>query len=663
MTMRTKKELRNIRVPKISGKERTTVCQYERDMFVLNIFEQGALEYRLFVSPEQTARLNIINGKSRWSDCCVKDAIGFYDYQEARFTKDSPSRMRTEDFSCEDLEKAKRTLRMKNSASDLLLPLIVECEWKRLRKQTETEDRKARKIVGELNKKFSPEKRKLNRLLKESFGSGYFLSKREAMKQYRGTCSRCGHSFSYKVDNGAELVCPKCGEKLKFVNLAKTKKGRSIYYGTDVLYCRRVENTILYTSQRVTQLFKDGRIVNDVGRVNYYMYFDFDKKEYGKITVGDLYTICNPAKNWTMRKPNMFGYFTTPFVCDSGIAEEVFIGQYTENLYDYMKNYESFGDAQAVIANTALYAGSPGFRKMIDTGKLKWIESQNYYLDWRTLADKEYHQLLRVPKSYAGFLLQHDADRKECELASFLIKTGRKFGQKELEMVREQESDDILSCMKIIPFGIVKTLNYVNKLAVAMNESKTGAMRNYMDFLRGLEQDGYNLNDSRVVYPNVQDMVRLHQEQIERQLEIENRRRAEIEEGERLGAILQEELNIQFDKQIRERFKDLKAKYLYQSEKYVIFPSPSVQSLRREGMSLHICIGTAQYNYPKKYAKAESDLLYLRKKDKISEPFISLEIYNGMLIQAQGYSHSSPKGDVLKFLEEFCERRNIRRSA
>ena len=128
MTMRTKKELRNIRVPKISGKERTTVCQYERDMFVLNIFEQGALEYRLFVSPEQTARLNIINGKSRWSDCCVKDAIGFYDYQEARFTKDSPSRMRTEDFSCEDLEKAKRTLRMKNSASDLLLPLIVEWE-------------------------------------------------------------------------------------------------------------------------------------------------------------------------------------------------------------------------------------------------------------------------------------------------------------------------------------------------------------------------------------------------------------------------------------------------------------------------------------------------------------------------------------------------------
>ena len=72
--MKSKRELRKIAVPTTPENGRQTVIQIVNDMVIQNVFIDGILFYRLYVSKKQTCRLTFRDGTSRWSNGQIRNS-------------------------------------------------------------------------------------------------------------------------------------------------------------------------------------------------------------------------------------------------------------------------------------------------------------------------------------------------------------------------------------------------------------------------------------------------------------------------------------------------------------------------------------------------------------------------------------------------------------
>lgn len=80
------------------------------------------------------------------------------------------------------------------------------------------------------------------------------------------------------------------------------------------------------------------------------------------------------------------------------------------------------------------------------------------------------------------------------------------------------------------------------------------------------------------------------------------------------------------------------SKYTYSDDKYIIFPAPSVDSLKDEGEQQGNCVG---YNYLKPYMEGKTEIFFIRKLNDINKSFITLEYKNGNVAQKELPHHST----------------------
>lgn len=79
------------------------------------------------------------------------------------------------------------------------------------------------------------------------------------------------------------------------------------------------------------------------------------------------------------------------------------------------------------------------------------------------------------------------------------------------------------------------------------------------------------------------------------------------------------------------------SKYTYEDDKYIIFPAPSVDSIRDEGTQQGNCVG---YMYLNPYIQGETEIFFVRKLKNVNKSFITLEFNNGSIIQHELAHHS-----------------------
>lgn len=110
------------------------------------------------------------------------------------------------------------------------------------------------------------------------------------------------------------------------------------------------------------------------------------------------------------------------------------------------------------------------------------------------------------------------------------------------------------------------------------------------------------------------------------------------------------------DKLIEKQFKANVAKNkllltkLPENKYFTIISPETPNDLIEEGLIMHHCVGT----YVNRYAAGGSKIFFVRRKDAIDEPFVTLEVNaKNRLIQAKAYANSNPAAEVMEFIHEW----------
>lgn len=147
----------------------------------------------------------------------------------------------------------------------------------------------------------------------------------------------------------------------------------------------------------------------------------------------------------------------------------------------------------------------------------------------------------------------------------------------------------------------------------------------YFDYLGMRQRLGYELKNSIYQYPR--DLMGEHDKMV---MEINK-----IEQNKRL-----KEVSEKFP-MIRKHYRQLRKKYFYEDETFLIRPARSAEEIVMEGRFLHHCVGGN--NYLEKHNREENIILLLRQKETPEVPYITVEIIHNSLQIRQWYGKNDRK--------------------
>lgn len=149
----------------------------------------------------------------------------------------------------------------------------------------------------------------------------------------------------------------------------------------------------------------------------------------------------------------------------------------------------------------------------------------------------------------------------------------------------------------------------------------------YADYLNMRQSLGYDLNNT--IYQHPRNLEEAHDEMV--------RESHKEEIDKRLN-----EVAIRFP-DIQSRYRELRKKYFYEDDEYLIRPARSAEEIVMEGRTLHHCVGGD--TYLRRHDRGESYILMLRDKKQPERPYITVEIDSRKSSIRQWYGAHDRKPD------------------
>lgn len=231
------------------------------------------------------------------------------------------------------------------------------------------------------------------------------------------------------------------------------------------------------------------------------------------------------------------------------------------------------------------------------------------------------------------------------------ISTGQKMSQEVLEWLSKNNVSQ--SDVRFIKdkMTIQQIMNYVNRQQAEGYKNKTvkGILGQWEDYMSMLKQLGRKTDDEMMYRPR--ELKRRHNECVD-----EINRQRMLEELKRNAKQRAQEA-----KRMRERFpgaeevlKEIKNKYEYRNEEYLIKVPQKLIEIVAEGQALHHCAGSSD-RYFDRIMQRETYICFLRKVADPKTPFYTIEVEPGGTIrQHRGYLDEEPDIEKIKpFLREW----------
>ena len=194
-------------------------------------------------------------------------------------------------------------------------------------------------------------------------------------------------------------------------------------------------------------------------------------------------------------------------------------------------------------------------------------------------------------------------------------------------------------------------MNYITRQCKESYKGKSPktVLSQYEDYLDMSEVLGKKMDDEMVYRPR--DLKRRHDEAVEES----NRRREELQRKRDAEAAKREA------QRMREKYPgyeellaEIKAKYEYASDTYLIRVPKDFAEITAEGMALHHCVGNTE-RYFDRIMSRETYICFLRQQSSPDEPFYTIEVEPGGTIrQHRGAYDEEPGIEQIKpFLREW----------
>ena len=449
------------------------------------------------------------------------------------------------------------------------------------------------------------------------------------------TCSECGEKYVIRTaptrdpfqddflriekpvkDNKAK--CRQCGAKGIYKNAGKFKDE---WYETNLIVGEKIADDkfvlrIFWVNQKIEKNMQSyytckefKRIYLEKGKkpVRYareYIWGDGYTRKWLKSTSGEnYYCDVHPKTFKEIKKTGMFKYIPIP--------EEIKAG------YSYNNWVRPF------LITAARY---PDMEMILKMGMYKLavalMEKRPVNFNPR---GRQIHDRLRIYKNRLPMVAASHGDTGDIWLFQTEKKSGKHWSDEEAAIIRIMYKSStwtgdfnlLMKYTKPIPLK-----NYMEKQGIWYVGGDTGLRREYVDYIKMREEEGYDMTDEIILYPK--NIHRRHEEMVllKEKAKIDKRRN---------------EVLRRFPK-IAKNYKKLNDKYSAAAAGYIIRPAKDAAEIVDEGRILHHCVGGDTYLM--KHSAGQSCILFLRKADKPDKPYITVEIKGEKIVQWYGaYDH------------------------
>lgn len=205
---------------------------------------------------------------------------------------------------------------------------------------------------------------------------------------------------------------------------------------------------------------------------------------------------------------------------------------------------------------------------------------------------------------------------------------GKKDAGKPYEFIRSFCLKNIVDIHKIIP-NLKKIHSYVcqqfDLYGKRYRLSQQNIISDWLDYLKECKSLGMDLKDTAVIFPK---NLRFAHENTTKQIKLKKEK------------LLKEKI---------ERLSLKRQRYKYSFKNIVSMPAASIDELIAEGAALNHCVGT----YADRYAKGETDIVFIRKVFEPDRSFYTMEIKNNKVVQVRGSHNCGMTDEVKEFVEHF----------
>ena len=177
----------------------------------------------------------------------------------------------------------------------------------------------------------------------------------------------------------------------------------------------------------------------------------------------------------------------------------------------------------------------------------------------------------------------------------------------------------------------------VYKLKKYIDKQKIFHDRDYFDYIRWLEEMGYDMRNEFNLYPK--DFKKAHDDKSKEYTRFKDRQAKEDEK--RFKRLLAK---------LRKETEDVDAMNLKTEGMFIRLPK-ELDELKREGETLHHCVGT----YRDRVAKGDTMIFFIRLESDPDQPFYTLE-WKGRVVQCRGFKNCDMTPEVKAFVNIFQEK-------
>ena len=248
-----------------------------------------------------------------------------------------------------------------------------------------------------------------------------------------------------------------------------------------------------------------------------------------------------------------------------------------------------------------------------------------------------------VPKSFLKFMVENNINYEEYKLLRLLqkpdidlIRKYRLFYTNYLEFMKKQGLLYDLDILKKFEWNLKELMTISKYTTIKKFLTYKKGVENinlYCDYLEMANKIGFSIKSKKRLFPY--QLVAWH-DKISNKIKV------------------MDDMETQFAAYLR--FLEL-SKYIYSDDKYIIFPAPSVDDIKDEGMQQGNCVATA---YMKLYIDKKTEIYFIRCLNDTVTSFITLEYNYGKVIQKELPHHSTKfNSEQIEFIDKWLGYRNF----
>lgn len=258
---------------------------------------------------------------------------------------------------------------------------------------------------------------------------------------------------------------------------------------------------------------------------------------------------------------------------------------------------------------------------------------------------KTLEKVLRVKKADIKWIVQQDNKIAALRTCQTILKGNHKANDATRKAIYDYvfnsgyygRIDSMLLVLQYV--SIEQAKNRIEKYKAEYDGRENSAITEYADYLKMRKGLGYDMKNELYLNP--------------RSLK-ETYTKLRVEDESRKNERYVNEMLEKYPK-IAKRFKELDKKYSYETSTLLIRPAKDAGEIVLEGRILHHCVGSSTQRYMSNHNAGKNAILFIRKKDSVDVPYITVEIDKNFNVQQWygAYDRKPDKEQIEAFLSEY----------